>query len=446
MTESHDVSGLSAHSMNITPQRGGAIKARQTRPIVSGSGLQSSNGEQRRQQITVRSHGKADTADEGHAVHQPVTQSEGMTATRVPPCSTTLEDLALHACKFQKTCSVVSDSAESDVTVAACNESMQIRPQPPLLDATAFANFTQSQHPPVEARQQCRHTRPAVGQVLQLVLQGMASPACLNSELGAAITDKLAGVLDAAEIDARESVNTGMSLAANKLLSQLAKLTEENQQLKASAVQTEQQLQIKDSELLLLSASVSDRDRTITKQEEDIKSYQSLAQSYEDMYLNVTTRARMSPTWLDEAMEVPVVRLSAESIGAARTSKDNRQVQEKQDDEHEHEHDEHEDDDELERLNDDGDVMEIMMTNDIRKYGVEKTSQRWVRPLDHRTRPLSRPPSLFYWIDRPQTTQPTLTCLRIPGALQACHQFIFHHLAIKDASVFPPAEDGRMYS
>ena len=31
---------------------------------------------------------------------------------------TTLEDLALHSCKFQKTLSVASDSAESDVTVA----------------------------------------------------------------------------------------------------------------------------------------------------------------------------------------------------------------------------------------------------------------------------------------------------------------------------------------
>jgi len=311
-----------------------------------------------------------------------------------PPCaSTTLEDLASHSCKFQKTMSIVSESDESDVTVDHCNESVLV--SPPL----------QLQQGPVEAHQQCRYTRPAVGQVLQLVLQGMApTVACLGSELGALITDKLAGVLDAAEADSRESINTGIQFANSELLSRLAKLTEENQLLKAQAAQTEHRMQIRDTELALVSASLSDKDCTIAKQEEDIKSYRSMAKSYQDMYVNVTAETRMSPTWLDEAMEVPVVRLSADSVGvlpsvahgAARSSED----------------DEDEDEDELGKLNDDGDVMEIMMRSDIRKFGVEKTSQRW-----------------------------------------ACHQFIFHHLAIKDASVIPPAEtelgshhDGRMYS
>uniref|UniRef100_A0A7S2GTG9 Uncharacterized protein n=1 Tax=Haptolina brevifila TaxID=156173 RepID=A0A7S2GTG9_9EUKA len=111
--------------------------------------------------------------------------------------------------------------------------------------------------------------------------------------------------------------------------------------------------------------------------EQHIECYQDMNETYKNMYLKAADVAkslaspratqppesncktgRASPDWLDGAMQVPVVPMPATllppvAIKAALSD--------------------HESDD------DEKDTVEVMIKNDICKYGAEKTSQRWVR-------------------------------------------------------------------
>jgi len=144
-------------------------------------------------------------------------------------------------------------------------------------------------------------------------------------------------------------------------------------------------------------------------------------------------RSRHSPDWLDAAMAVPIVRLRQPlpidlpgmdppgSLAAPAVSRSAAPAvgRSRANDEASVEISSSEIDEEVEKYEDvvpdDTDIVEIMMRDDIRKYGAERTSQRW-----------------------------------------ACHRYIFHHLALEDskdtaftpadAEIYPSTDDGRMYA
>lgn len=258
----------------------------------------------------------------------------------------------------------------------------------------------------------------AVGDALKILLQGTAPPVAVSPPIFAALTAKLTNVLHAAERDSAASVDKGATLMATQMLPRIQALAEENDRTKKRLREAEQRLHTKDAEL-------REKSQQLAQQVEHTNCYRDMAETYTAMYIRAAnvaqslqsmqstfsagertaSRAPPSPHWLDSTMEVPVVRLRTPppppSISSRAQTCEDEAGEEDEDDLRSSLSDEEE-----------NDVLEIMMKNDIRKYGPEKTSRRW-----------------------------------------ACHRYIFHHLALKDArdderctDVFPSAEDGRMYS
>jgi len=362
------------------------------------------------------------------------------------------DDGDLNPRKCQKIRSNSSDT-ESDSTVAyhedaAVSDEMQLKPTPATSSVTV---------PPELKIEQ--HVKPAVGEVLQVLLSGTAPPAAMSPEMFSALTAKLTHVLDAADRDNTSSINHGASLAAARLLPQLEKLVEENQNLTAAARQTEeltQRLQAAERKLHAKDRLLRESERALATQVQHTDCYRDMAQTYTSMYLKATRvaqslqamsssqhssqqgssageRGRHSPDWLDAAMAVPIVRLRQPlpidlpgmdppgSLAAPAVSRSAAPAvgRSRANDEASVEISSSEIDEEVEKYEDvvpdDTDIVEIMMRDDIRKYGAERTSQRW-----------------------------------------ACHRYIFHHLALEDskdtaftpadAEIYPSTDDGRMYA
>uniref|UniRef100_A0A7S2INP7 Uncharacterized protein n=1 Tax=Haptolina brevifila TaxID=156173 RepID=A0A7S2INP7_9EUKA len=356
----------------------------------------------------------------------------------IDTCSLDESDLSPRPLKIQKIRSQSPDTG-SDTTVACADD---------LVVSTADserADSTQIESKPVipPELQIDQLVKPAVGEVLKVLLSGTTTPASVSPEMFSALTAKLAVVLDAADRDNVSSINKGAVLAAARLVPRLERLLEENQRLAEAAGQTEQlimRLQEAERDLHEKDRLLRERELELATQTQHTMCYRDMAETYTTMYLKATdvaqslharcaamqssseqgsslrVRGRDSPHWLDRAMEVPVVRLreplpidlpgfDASRSSAAPATDGSRSTSgiDTRDDDQSSEVNE-----EVEKYgdllpDDDDDVVEIMMRDDIRKYGVERTSRRW-----------------------------------------ACHRYIFHHLAMKDteeagASSSPPS-------